>query len=637
MRAQARDLTKLFLLTGILALLLSGFALASDDAAPAEKIKVNSLDELPVHTYPLDGTVTELLELPKKMKALRKQFRADIESDLATYEITDVATLKGIYQNLALLDLAQAEYKSALDHLNRITAMEDKEAARLMGGMTTRAFIAAKNEVLGSAKEEKFLAVFGRELEVYLFALPYRVVQDKVKADKARAEYMSENLLMGVIQSQIEPAAKAMGGLSSDLAAAVIGIRYTIDQRLALNPVIASVYGKYLDANKVEKANIWPQREMILQAGEELDPVVIGIWDSGVDVHVFKDLMFVNENEKKDGTDTDGNGFVDDINGIAYDVDGMASTDLLHPLGDQDGKLSSIYEYLQGFTDMTAAVESPEASAVRKKMKNIPADQVGDFLTSLGFGGLYMHGTHVAGIAAKDNPFARVLVARISFDYHPTPQAMTIETAIRLSDAYAATSQYFRDHGVRVVNMSWGWTYKEIEGSLEANGVGANAEERAEMAKEMISILSEGLNRAMVDSPDILFVTAAGNDDNDVEFDVVIPSSFNLPNLMVVGALDQAGDPTSFTSGGMNVRVYANGFQVESYVPGGETMKMSGTSMASPNVCNLAAKLITRKPELKPSEVVYIIEQGADAHPDHPDILRMNAKRTGMLLLQKQD
>ena len=221
-------------------------------------------------------------------------------------------------------------------------------------------------------------------------------------------------------------------------------------------------------------------------------------------------------------------------------------------------------------------------------------------------------------------------MARIAFDYHPTPQAMTVEIAKRHAASYAATAKYFRDNGVRVVNMSWGWTYKEIEGSLEANGVGADADERAEMAREMIGILSDGLHQAMVDSPDILFVTAAGNDDNDVEFDVVIPSSFNLPNIMVVGALDQAGDPTSFTSGGENVRVYANGFQVESYVPGGETMKMSGTSMASPNVCNLAGKLIARKPELRPAEVVMLIEQGADPHPEHPDILRMNAKRSGI-------
>ena len=627
MRSIARESGKLFLLVGILALLLAGTALA------AEKIKINSLDELPVHTYPLEGTVSNMLDLPKHMNALRKQYRADLESDLATYEITDTATLKDFYQSLVLLDLAGSNFKSALANLDKITAMEDKEAAKLMGGLVSRVFIATKEKVPGSTKQEKFLAYFERELETRLFELPYRVVQDRVKADKARSEYLSENLLRGVIQSQIEPAAEAMGGLSTDLAAAVIGIRYSIDHRLALNPAIAKVYSKYLDANKVEKADIWPQRELTLNAAEKLDPIVIGIWDSGVDVKVFEKNLFVNENEKKDGTDTDGNGFVDDLHGIAYDVNGLANADMLHPLGDQDGKLGSIFQYVQGFTDMTAAVESPEASAVRKKMKNIPAEQVGDFITSLSFGGLYMHGTHVAGIASKGNPFAKVLVARISFDYHPTPQAMTVEIAKRHAESYAATAKYFRDNGVRVVNMSWGWTYKEIEGSLEANGVGADAEERAKMAKEMIGILSDGLHQAMVDSPDILFVTAAGNDDNDVEFDVVIPSSFNLPNIMVVGALDQAGDPTSFTSGGENVRVYANGFQVESYVPGGETMKMSGTSMASPNVCNLAGKLIARKPELTPAEVVLIIEQGADPHTDHPDILRMNAKRSGTLLL----
>ncbi len=631
MRFLARNSAKIVILAALVALLLSGAVQAAD------KIKINSLDELPVHTYPLKGTVAELMESTKQMNALRKQYRADLDSDLATYEITDTATLKGFYQSLVMLDLAELKFKSALTGLDRIQAMEDKEAARVMGGLVSRSYIAAKEKVTGSATQEKFLAAFRRELEKGLNEMPYRVVQDKVKSDKARAEFMSENLLRGVIESQIEPAAKAMGELSSDLAGTVIGLRYAIDHRLVLNPVIAEIYTKYLDANKVEKADIWPQRELILNPEENLDPVMVGIWDSGVDVKVFGDRMFVNDREKLDGTDTDGNGFIDDVHGIAYDMDGVGNTFMLHPLGDQDGKLGSVYQYVQGFSDMNANVDSPQASAVRDKLKNIPSDQVGDFLTSLSFGGLYMHGTHVAGIAADENPFARLLVARIAFDYHPTPQAMTVESAKRHAASYAATAKYFRDHGVRVVNMSWGWTFKEIEGSLEANGVGADAEERAAMAREMIGILSDGLRQAMVDSPDILFVTAAGNSDNDVDFDVVIPSNFKLPNIMVVGALDQAGDPTSFTSGGENVRVYANGFQVESYVPGGETMKMSGTSMASPNVCNLAGKLIARQPNLKPAEVVILIEQGADQHPEYPAILRMNAKRTGLKLRQNQN
>ena len=65
-------------------------------------------------------------------------------------------------------------------------------------------------------------------------------------------------------------------------------------------------------------------------------------------------------------------------------------------------------------------------------------------------------------------------------------------------------------------------------------------EERAAKTRELFDILKNGLYDALASAPEILFITSAGNEDNDVEFDVVIPSSFNLPNLMVVGALDQA-------------------------------------------------------------------------------------------------
>ncbi len=636
------SLTRTFLMILAMALMLAGCGgsgqnatVATDEAPPAapapEKIKINSLDELPVHTYPLQGTLSEMLASHKIMAELRQAVKADIESDMQTYLIEDVATLQGKHQSLATVAMADGDHKEALKHLNIVASLEDKEAARLMGGMVSRAYIAAKGQVPGNATAEHFASAFGQELKVYLFALPYEVVQDQVKSGKARSEYLSENLLLGVVQSQMQPAATAMGELSGDLALGLIGIRYAIDHRLALNPVVSAVYGEYLDANKVEKENIWPERDLVLTVDQALAPVVIGIWDSGVDAKVYGEGMFVNAAEKLDGTDSDGNGFVDDVHGIAYDLDGVANAHMLHPLGDQANKLDSVFEYMQGFVDMTSAVDSPEATAVRGKMAKIAPEEVGDFLTTLSFAGLYMHGTHVAGIAAAGNPYARILIARITFDYHTTPQAMTVETAERLAADYIATTKYFQDHGVRVVNMSWGWSFKEIEGGLEANGVGADAEERAEMAREMINILSEGLEQSMVNAPEILFVTAAGNSDNDVEFDVVIPSKFDLPNLMVVGALDQAGDPTSFTSGGRNVKVYANGFQVDSFVPGGGTMKMSGTSMSSPNVANTAAKLVALDPKLNPAQVIELIEKGADAHPDHGEIWRMNAKKSAEL------
>ncbi len=148
------------------------------------------------------------------------------------------------------------------------------------------------------------------------------------------------------------------------------------------------------------------------------------------------------------------------------------------------------------------------------------------------------------------------------------------------------------------------------------------------MAREILDILSVGLKGAMESTPDILYVVAAGNADNDVEFDVYIPAAYDLPNLMVVGAVDQAGDPTDFTSGGRNVVVYANGFEVESWVPGSKRMSMSGTSMSSPQVCNLAGKVFTQRPELTPEQAIDAIEAGADANPDYPEIKLLDPRRT---------
>lgn len=92
--------------------------------------------------------------------------------------------------------------------------------------------------------------------------------------------------------------------------------------------------------------------------------------------------------------------------------------------------------------------------------------------------------------------------------------------------------------------------------------------------------------------------------------------SFKLPNVLAVGAVDQAGDEASFTSYGDTVLVDADGYQVESVLPGGAKVRFSGTSMASPNVVNLAAKLLALDPKLTPEETIHMIVSGATPSTD---------------------
>ena len=632
-----KRLTKLFLILAAVALMAGPVAPPPSIADLATlhdegKIAIESLDDLPVHTYAVKSSVSDLLASDEEFAAFAAQVRADIESDLATYQIDDKATLQRFYGMLVSLDLLEGNYDAVLKGIDKMKELEDKEAIRLTTGLTARSLIVAREKADPAENIFAYHAAFRMHLAKLANALPWDVVQDRIQSSKGRMEIFSENLFLGMVQSQLDPIAAKSGEISGDLAAQVVGIKSTMKMILPLRQEIITVYGNLIDAHTVEKEDIWAARDVQMDPGQDLEPVVIGIWDSGMDCPVFGKQMYVNAREKLDGKDSDGNGYVDDVHGIAYGLDGRATSELLHPLDDVGDRVHDAMTYLKGFMDLQAAVDSPESSELKKHISELQPEEVNQFLTELSFAGLYAHGTHVAGIASAGNPYARLLNARITFDYHPIPQPVTVEIAKRHAESYHETVKYFRDHGVRVVNMSWGWTFKEIEGALEANAIGESGEARAEMAREIIGILSDGLRGAMESTPEILYVSAAGNDDSDVEFDVVIPSSYEMDNLLVVGAVDQAGTRTAFTSEGGNVVVYANGFEVDSYVPGGERMPLSGTSMASPNAANLAAKLVTLEPRLTPERTIGLIKEGADALEDQPELKLLNPKASVELL-----
>ena len=164
--------------------------------------------------------------------------------------------------------------------------------------------------------------------------------------------------------------------------------------------------GAYIEANRVEKPDIWAARDVELDESEDLTPVVVGIWDSGVDAGVFGPAMFTNSAEAFDGTDTDGNGFVDDVNGIAFGLWGSDPTpEMLYPI-DNDAKtrLGEVKSDVKGVLDVQAGIDSPEAQSLKKKMSELEPDQVKPFLEDLGRFGNYTHGTHVAGIAQSGKP-----------------------------------------------------------------------------------------------------------------------------------------------------------------------------------------------------------------------------------------
>ncbi|MEA2030448.1 MAG: S8 family serine peptidase [candidate division Zixibacteria bacterium] len=588
--------------------LLVAFAWLMAQPVIAEKIKIERLDDLPRYTYKLDIKAVELLDDDEALLKLAHELKTDLKNDLEKYEILDKTTLKGYYGVLGVIAMLDHRYDDYHKYLKMSKQLEEKEAKRLTAGLFTNSYIAA---VSGDNKD--ILAAIKKEYSNRVNGLPYEVVGDELESSKGRAEMISRNLIVGIVGSRIQPILdKTNGEISKDVAEQLVSMGYTIHNYLPYNSIVVEVLDAYIDANKVEKTNIWADREVTLEQEKDYTPVTICIWDSGSDIALFNDQLWTNNKEiPNNDIDDDNNGYVDDVHGMAYTYHSDKTKELLYPIENVEKNRPRLERLMKGLSDIQANVDSDESTELKKIMSSMKPEEVKPFIEDVAKYGNHAHGTHVAGIALRGNPYARLLTSRITFDYHMIPEKPTLKQARKDSVATVETIKYYKDNGVRVVNMSWGGSLSGVESALEANNVGETPEERKAFARKLFEIGKSALYESIKNAPEILFITSAGNADNNVNFEEYIPSGFDLPNIISIGAVDQAGDETSFTSFG-KVDVYANGFEVKSYIPGGHEMKLSGTSMSSPNTTNLAAKLLAVRPDLTTAQLRNLLIDAAD-------------------------
>jgi subtilisin family serine protease len=615
-------------LAGTLALAL---ALALGPVAPAASAEggrtvITRLSDLPTYTYTLPAKPSVMVRDPAAVRALADAIEKDIRSDLAKFDIQDVTAVRRMHGTLLTIAMLKGDDAEAAKQVAIVREMQEKPAAKLTSGRITEAFIAARQ---GPA--ESFDATLRGNLEAALAALPWDVVEDSLQATKGYLEYASEGLVIGNLETSVDPAAES-GSLSQQLAENILGAAYTLAFTLPHKETLHAAYAAVVDSHKEQrKPDIWVARDVSLDGTPGLSPLTVAIWDSGIDfgIPAFGNQAWVNGKEVPgNGLDDDGNGLVDDVHGIGFTLHGDYTPTLLFPIRDMGTDPAQFQQYAKGFSDLQANIDSEEATQVKQKLASLPKEEFKPFVEGLRAYSIYAHGSHVAGIAVAGNPAARLMAARITFDHRIIGDRPTIAQAYKDSYAGVRTVDYFVEQGVRVVNMSWGGSLAGIEAALERTGAPGTPEERRALARRIYDIGYKALFEALRDAPQILFVISAGNSDANVDFDEFMPSSFKLPNVMVSGAVDQAGDETSFTSFG-NSDVYSNGFEVDSYVPGGARLKMSGTSMSAPNLTNLAAKLWAVYPDLSVAQVKQLIIDGADEKQAGERTIRlMNPART---------
>ena len=268
-------------------------------------------------------------------------------------------------------------------------------------------------------------------------------------------------------------------------------------------------------------------------------------------------------------------------------------------------------------------------------MSALKPDEYKAFVEEIGLAGNWMHGTHVAGIAVAGNPYARLVVGRIEFDWHLIPDPCpTRELTLREARNAQSVRRLLQAAGRARGEHELGRQRERHRATRSSSATSARRPTSARRSRASTSISrrmrSPRLSQARpisCSSPPRETATRTPPSSRTSRPGIV------LPNLLTVGAVDKAGDEASFTSYGPTVKVHANGYQVESVIPGGEKLAESGTSMASPQVVNLAAKILAVNPKLAPSQVIALIRDNADktlGRPPHADQPEEDARcRTG--------
>lgn len=361
----------------------------------------------------------------------------------------------------------------------------------------------------------------------------------------------------------------------------------------------------------------------------------IAIIDSGLDVGhpELQDMLWINPDEVVNGEDDDQNSYVDDIHGWNFAENSPELVDYRHSVT-YTNNVFRLFEIQSKILRGTAS--EAELAWVNAKMED-PL-----FIIKVAKFGRYVHGTHVAGIASAVSETNRVAGLQIISAGLPIKRLKnSVEQALRdgesrefiveilikfgikfiankQGEALVTIGQYINDKNFTVANGSFGFSQKHAKMLLRPilSLIFRESVEESVLtnfANYYVNQLVLAHGKMLEAAPNTLFVFAAGNDAVDNDIIPTTPANVRLDNAISVAATDGYGWLAAFSNYGVqNVDIAAPGVAINSQIPDGRRIELSGTSQAAPFVAGVAEKLLTINPNLSILDVKKILFKTVD-------------------------
>lgn len=366
----------------------------------------------------------------------------------------------------------------------------------------------------------------------------------------------------------------------------------------------------------------------------------IAIIDSGTDLN-HKDLSakkWFNPKDVDDAVDNDDNGFIDDVNGWNF----ADSNNKLY----EKKFLGTFSPDAYKFFEVQLRIIKGEATEADKAwMAAARANPA--LLKELSVFGNFVHGTHVAGIAARDADAAKLMILKIIptkvmgngsvrglMDTDPVLRVQfeaakkgksgkVLKFLLKLlasqqAKALQPIGTYVGKKKARIANCSFGTS--TVAAQMLLGPIlklvfrrEPTKEELLDYSKFFVSEVLKAGKALVAPAPTTLFVMAAGNDGTNNDELPTSPANLKLANTITVAATQGYTKLASFSNFGKTmVEVAAPGVGVESAIPGNQYLTVSGTSQAAPFVTNVIGRMLDENPSLSNSDIKRLLMETSD-------------------------